>query len=328
MTSRFTMSVSRLAALAVLATSFAAPAVAQSSFDMSSWAKVDKIPKTEATVVKVEINLKENGPERIDQAGKLTMLSQRIPASACAAAAGIGGEVAKGYLAASIGEFDRIVTALEFGDVFISIKTPETDRGVLSRIAEMNELWEPVREEVIPIADLSRETTTVDEIATSARAAPELLDVTSKLVGDLIGEYADPARMLATDAVGLDIIGRQRMMPQVISKTACMIAEGLDTEIARQELDASIDLFDLSLGALVNGMPEAGVRPPPTEAIKADLVSVIDRWEDIRPTIEQLKIDGTLPIAEREAIYVEMNDLTAMLNEAARKYAQASNQNL
>ena len=331
MKSRLKKSVSRLSKLTILAAGFTATApaalMAQSTgFDMSGWAKVDSIPKTEATVVKIEI--KESGPERIDQAGKLAMLTQRIPASACNAAAGIGGDVAKGFLAASIGEFDRIISALEFGDVYISIKKPETDRSVLRRIDEMNSVWGPVREDVLPIADLKSATTTIEEVATSAEMAPELLDITEALIGDLIGEYADPSLLLATDAVGLDIVGRQRMMPQIISKATCMIAEGLDTETARAELDASIGLFELSLGALLNGMPEAGLRAAPSDELKADFARVIDFWQGVKPTIETLKSDGTLPTEQREYVYGELNTLTAMLNEVARKYAMASTQSL
>jgi hypothetical protein len=323
---------SRLAALAVLAASLsvaAPPSAAQSAgLDMSSWIKVDKIPKTEATVIQVQVRMKESGPERIDQAGKLKMLTQRIPASACNAAAGVGGQVAKGFLAASIGEFDRIVTALEHGDVYISIRDAETDRGVLRRIDQVNEVWGPVREEVLPMADLSSQATTVEEVATTAEAAPQLLDLTEALIGDLIGEYADPSRLLATDAVGLDIVGRQRMMPQIISKTACMIAEGIDTATARAELDASVGLFELSLDALVDGMPEAGVRPPPTPEIRDELTAVIEIWDGVRPTIDDLKAEGSLPVEDRELVYATMNDLTSMLNEVARKYALASTQNL
>ncbi|PWJ12506.1 type IV pili methyl-accepting chemotaxis transducer N-terminal domain-containing protein [Jannaschia seohaensis] len=319
----------RLSAATALALTLTLPLSANAqSLDMSNWANVDKIPKTEATVVPVQVQIKENGPERIDFAGKLRMLTQRIPASACNAAAGIGGRVAKGYLSASIGEIDRIMNALEFGDVFISIKTPETDRRVLRRIAQMNDLWEPVREEVLPIADLNAGDTTVEDIRTTAEKSPEMLEVTQALVGELIGEYADPSRLLATDAVGLDILGRQRMMPQLISKSTCMIAEGISTDIAQEELKSSIDLFELSLQALAYGMPEAGVRPPATEEIRNGLLDVMARWNDVRPTIDALRATGTLSTEEREFVYEEMNDLTAMMNEVSRIYAQASTQSL
>ncbi|TFL20204.1 type IV pili methyl-accepting chemotaxis transducer N-terminal domain-containing protein [Jannaschia formosa] len=321
----------RLTAASALALTLAAasPVLAQSSaIDMSGWAKVDKIPKTEATVVQVPVEIKQNGPERIDFAGKLRMLTQRIPASACNAAAGIGGKVAKGYLSASIGEIDRIMNALEYGDVFISIKTPETDRRVLSRIGEMNEVWKPVRQEVLPIADHRVQSATVEQIATTTQSAPEMLRLTQALVGDLIGEYADPSRLLATDAVGLDIMGRQRMMPQLISKSACMIAEGLHTETAQDELASAMDLFELSLQALTFGMPEAGVRPPANDAIRNGLQDVMARWNEIRPTIDLLRQTGSLSTAEREVVYDEMNTLTAMLNEVSRIYAEASTQTL
>lgn len=309
---RLTKSTPRLTAASVLALALAATlpmaAGAQSSTDLAAQ--------------------KTNGPERIDYAGKLKMLTQRIPASACNAAAGIGGWEAKGYLLASIGEFDRIMNALENGDVFISIKTPENDRTVLRRIGQMNDVWHPVRDDVLPIAEQSGQSATVEQVATTTQAAPELLEITQALVGDLIGEYADPSRLLATDAVGLDIMGRQRMMPQIISKSTCMIAEGLNTEAARTELDASIALFELSLEALSNGMPEVGVRPPPTEAIRDGLLDVTARWMTVRPTIEVLMATGTLSSDDREFVYSEMNHLTAMMNEVSRIYAKASTQNL
>ncbi|MEM7641918.1 MAG: type IV pili methyl-accepting chemotaxis transducer N-terminal domain-containing protein [Pseudomonadota bacterium] len=267
---------------------------------------------------------KVSGPERIDYAGKLRMLSQRIPASACNAAAGIGGWEAKGYLSASVGEFDRIMNALEHGDVFILIRAPETDRRVLERIAQMNDVWHPVRADMVEMTDQTSKATSFEQVTYAVEAAPRLLDITQALVGDLIGEYADPAELLATDAVGLDIVGRQRMMPQIVSKTACMIAEGLDADGARQELADAMALYELSLTALRDGMPEVGVRPPPTDEIAAGLAEISARWQTVRPLLDRVEAGETLTNQERETIYSEMNHLTAMMNEVSADYAKAS----
>lgn len=267
---------------------------------------------------------KVSGPERIDYAGKLRMLSQRIPASACNAAAGIGGWEAKGYLSASVAEFDRIMNALEYGDVFILIRAPEQDRRVLERIAQMNDVWHPVRAQMIEMTDQTSKDASFEQVTYAAAAAPRLLDITQALVGDLIGEYADPAELLAADAVGLDIVGRQRMMPQIISKTACMMAEGLNVEAVREELVEAMALYELSLSALRNGMPEVGIRPPPTDEIAADLAEISARWQTVKPLLDKLEAGETLSGQDRETIYSEMNHLTAMMNDISADYAKAS----
>ncbi len=268
--------------------------------------------------------IKDNGgSERIDYAGKLRMLSQRIPASACNAAAGIGGWEALGYLQASMGEYDRIMNALEFGDVFILIRTPERDRRVLARIDEMNTVWHPVRDEMRAMIE-NEKADALTAVSYATEAAPKLLDITQALVGDLIGEYADPTVLLAADAVSLDIVSRQRMLPQIISKSACMLAEDIYATEAREELRGAIDLYELALGALRNGMPEAGVTPPPTEEIAADLAEIAARWQSVRPLLERLESDGTLSREERETVYSEMNNLTAAMNEVSARYAKAS----
>ncbi len=262
-----------------------------------------------------------NGSERINYAGKLRMLSQRIPASACNRASGIGGWESIGYLQASVGEFNRIVTALEFGDVYISIKDAEQDRRVLARLAQMNSVWTPVRDQM---RSMIRDGSDAEQVAYATEAAPELSDIIQRLVGDLIGEYADPTALLAADAVTLDIVGRQRMMPQTISKAACMISEGIDVEAAQAELRDSIAIYDLALGALQNGMAEVGILPAPDEKIAAGLAAIEARWREVEPLLRRLEDGGTLSKEERELVYSAMNELTAQMNTVSAGYATAS----
>ncbi|KIT16362.1 type IV pili methyl-accepting chemotaxis transducer N-terminal domain-containing protein [Jannaschia aquimarina] len=266
-----------------------------------------------------------NGSERIDYAGKLKMLSQRAPAAACNKAAGIGGWLAKGYLAASIGEFDRIMNALENGDVFLGIRNAENDRRILGRIEQMKEIWTPARN---GMEALIEGTATDAQIVQAAGSAPVLLGQIDKMMGDLVGEYADPAELIAADAIVLDIVGRQRMMPQIISKAACMVAEGIDSERAATELRDAMALYDLSMNALLNGMPEAGVTPPPTDAIREQLTAIIAEWQQMRPVLEDVAAGTTPDDATREDIFLKMNDLTHLTNDLSAAYAKASKQNL
>ena len=54
--------------------------------------------------------------QRIDLSGKLRMLSQRIPAAACALKAGVAPDESRALLDNSLGEFEAILAALEFGN--------------------------------------------------------------------------------------------------------------------------------------------------------------------------------------------------------------------
>ena len=265
----------------------------------------------------------ENGPERIDYSGKLTMLSQRAAAAACNKAAGIGGWEAEGYLAASIGEFDRIMAALVDGDVFISIKLPERDSKVLRRIEATEAHWTAVRGEMR--AMVAGEATP-EQLKAAAGTAPELLELIERMVAEIVGAYADPATLLASDAMTLDIVGRERMMPQVISKWSCMLSEGLQPEEARIGLEDAVAHYDLALGALRNGMPEVGVTPPPSAAIEEQLTAVDARWQEVRPLLVGLQSGTALSAEERETVFYEMNALTAQMNEVSRLYALASKQ--
>ena len=60
--------------------------------------------------------------ERIDKAGRLRMLSQRIPAAACNVYAEINSGESEAILHDAILEFDQILAALEFGDESLGIE--------------------------------------------------------------------------------------------------------------------------------------------------------------------------------------------------------------
>ena len=265
------------------------------------------------------------GSERINYAGKLRMLSQRIPAAACNAAAGIAPEDSAAAFAAAVAEYDRILAALEHGDADLGIVGPEQDRKVLADIRALHEVWDPLH-------------ATLDEMAAggmdAARAAMvaetshDLLDVAKHLVGLITSEYANPAELMQADAIVIDIAGRQRMLAQRISKNACLIASGLDAERAATEMGATIEMYGVSLGALRAGMPEAGIAPPPTAEIADGLAEIAGIWEGLQPVLAKLRAGDGVTEAERAAIFAGGNALTAKMNVLVGKYSDASAQGL
>ena len=262
-----------------------------------------------------------DGTQRIDYAGKLRMLSQRAPAAACNKAAGVGGLLSRGYLAASILEMERVLVALEHGDMFLGIRAPEVDARVLRYLEDTKDLWQPARAEMDELVDAAE--VGASALDRTAETAPTILKQVDKLVGEITSAYADPATLVIRDAIALDIVGRQRVTPQLMSKDVCMIAEGLSVEYATNELRDAVSMYDLSLTSLRNGMPMLGIAPPPNDATAAQLDEIIAAWKPLKPVLDKAVSGDRLSFMEREAVFNGMNDLTAMATDLSSAYARA-----
>lgn len=259
--------------------------------------------------------------ERINFSGKLRMLSQRIPAAACYAHAGIETEKASELLKAATAEYDLIINGLEFGEPKLGIIGAEQDRHVLIDIQKLHTFWDPLHAE---IEDITATGGTDDEVVHIANESHELLNVAKHLVSVLVGEYSDPTALLQADAMTIDIAGRQRMLAQRISKNVCLIASGFDVERARKELEGARGVYDASAKALRFGMPEAGINATRHEDILSALDSVLALWADVQPVLD-LAASGTTLDSEQLAItYNSMNSLTGQMNTIVGMYNDAS----
>lgn len=260
--------------------------------------------------------------ERINYSGKLRMLSQRIPAAACHLAKDIDPEGARALLQDATGEFEKILSGLEFGDEDLNIRGEEPRRKTVARIHELRAAWLPVQSaaDAILAGDMSQEN--VDVIL---KENLTLLDIAQVLVSDLVAQYSDPASMLQSHSMLIDISGRQRMLTQKISKESCMIAAGWGTEETPGQLRQTMDMYEVSLSALIKGMPDAGIAPPPNAEIAAGLALVYDHWNEIKPTIEAelsgASVDSdadTVKFRELNAAMSDMSKLVTMYTEAVK----------
>lgn len=261
------------------------------------------------------------GSQRIDLSGKLRMLSQRVPAAACYVQLGIDTPATSAMVTAAADEFELITAALEFGNPDLGIIGAEERRKTQVGLGKLNDLWAPV-------ASLARTaaagTASVDDIATMADQTGPLLEMAKRMVTEIVGEYAHPAAVLQADAMLIDIAGRQRMLAQRMSKNVCLIASGINAEVATAELQAASGVFDASLNALRDGMPAAGVAPPPTEEIAAGLDAVLDTWNMVQPIVA-IALAGEPLDEEQLAIMFHMsNALTGGMNTTVGLYSAAS----
>jgi len=243
----------------------------------------------EAQVLDAKVIEEVGGAERINLAGKLRMLSQRLPAAACYLHAGVAPDLAKKVLAGTTAEFEQIVYALEHGDPSLGIFGPEKRRKTLAALAALHEKWDP-------------------------------LDAAAHLILD-----EGPSTSLIQQ-LRIDIAGRQRMLSQRMSKDACLMMSDINKEAAAKELATTAQVFDVSLTALIDGMPAAGIKASDDPAIIAGLEVVKKDWMVLQDKLTVLKSGGTLDAEKRAALFEGLNVLLVDMNKVVMMYSNTSKQ--
>ena len=101
-----------------------------------------------------------------------------------------------------------------------------------------------------------------------------------------------------------------------------MLAADHATPDAAEQLSGTMQMFEVSLMALTNGMADAGIKPPPNADISLGLNQVIYEWNTIKPILEAT-LAGEEIGAEREATkFTHLNIAMGKMNEVVGMYAQ------
>ena len=279
-------------------------------------------PPAANTMVTLAQFVEDNGASaRVDFAGKLRMLSQRVMATACYVRAGVDTENTLPALIGATDEFGAILHALEFGDDARGIFGAEERRRTIVGLNKLrDEYWLPFAELSHLVSSGAGDGQTVGIMA--AQSEP-LLDFTKRMVSEISGQYTDPTILLQADAMVIDIAGRQRMLSQRVSKNACLMGTGLGDETTLAQLGAASEMFETSLHALYHGMPDAGIKAPPTEEISAALGEVVSQWEALKPILASVA-SGNADAETLAIVYAQTTAMTAEMNAIVGLYGDAS----
>ncbi|MEL6573666.1 MAG: type IV pili methyl-accepting chemotaxis transducer N-terminal domain-containing protein [Pseudomonadota bacterium] len=253
--------------------------------------------------------------ERVNFAGKLRMLSQRVAAAACNYASGVDPENNRDILLASQSEFQKITRGLEFGDADLRIVGEESRSRTVHAIRRLNDEWANVSLAI-------DKTVQGDDLAGSVELINdrnmEVLGHAKLLASEIAGQYSDPAAMLLADAMLIDISGRQRMLTQKMSKEACLVWDG--DAAAAEALTATMQTFEASLLALRDGLPAAGINPAPTEDIHAGLEDIYQEWTDLKPQLEAAAQGEAADTATRTEVTTRLNVMLKDMNAVVGLY--------
>ncbi|MEO0911023.1 MAG: type IV pili methyl-accepting chemotaxis transducer N-terminal domain-containing protein, partial [Pseudomonadota bacterium] len=270
-----------------------------------------EIQHGEASQVSGGIVQELGGNQRINLSGKLRMLSQRIPAAACNLNAGIAAEDSRAVLSGAVEEFALILDALEHGNDDLGIYGPEERARTLRTIEELHDKLEPI---LTVLEDGSGEVPNDNAIQLIADENINILVTANLLVSEISGEYSNPAELLQSDAITIDIAGRQRMLTQKVSKEICLTLSRVNESSSRETLGNTIHMFEASLDALQYGMENVGIQPPPNTEIAEGLVIVRSDWNDMKPYLDAIDAGQKLTSAERATVFLGLNRTMADMN--------------
>ncbi|KQB95918.1 hypothetical protein AL073_14760 [Loktanella sp. 1ANDIMAR09] len=266
--------------------------------------------------------VEDNGSsERIDFSGKLRMLSQRIVAASCYLQAGVETQASRDTLAAATTEFALITDALEFGNPDLGIIGVEEHRKTLAGIAKLRELWGPIS--VLADKVEAGDGSVADITAIADQSAP-LLEIAQRLVVQITGQYASQTSVLQSDAIAIDLAGRQRMLAQRISKNICLIASGVNVEASSADLVATDEIFRNTLYALRFGLPGAGIQQAKNNDIADGLTVVARNMETLSPLIAEIAAGRTLDPGQLGVAFLTANLMTGNMNRAVGLISEAS----
>lgn len=153
-------------------------------------------------------------------------------------------------------------------------------------------------------------------------ATDSTLEVATHLASLILGQYSDPKAIAQADALTMDIAGRQRMLSQQMSKDVCILTTGLVEEGTIEQLTKDVGIYQASLMALRNGMPEVGVLPPSTDVMAAELDAVIAEWDSFQPILATVIADGTITPEEQVTFFKKMNGLTDKMEAIVCSYVE------
>ncbi|MEM7685241.1 MAG: type IV pili methyl-accepting chemotaxis transducer N-terminal domain-containing protein [Pseudomonadota bacterium] len=217
--------------------------------------------------------------ERIVAAGRQRMLAEGMAASLCYVDQGVADARSRSQLYVMWNIFGWYHRAIVSGSQELDLGV-ELDPRVLAAWQEVDSLWTELRPLYdTPISGQPAQPSQFDDAVAITR---DVTEAATDLVATLRSVYA--ARLGPQgfgSALLIDLYERQRMLAQRIAKDVCLVARGDARPERLADLTRTVEIFSLSLDAFQNGLSDAGVPPPPTDAIAQSLRNAGTHWRPV-----------------------------------------------
>ncbi|MEE9614514.1 MAG: type IV pili methyl-accepting chemotaxis transducer N-terminal domain-containing protein, partial [Thermodesulfobacteriota bacterium] len=214
--------------------------------------------------------LKSDG-KVINMAGRQRMLTQKMTKEVAAL---LQGKAESASVLATADLFDKSLNALISGDRSQGIP-PAENPAIRTQLTKVQTMWGEFKDNLEGLVAVSDRRQGVYAYLMERNVL--LLTKMNKAVG-MMQKQGLPAKTI-------NIAGRQRMLTQKMTKEALALDMGAATI---EEFFATVALFDKTLGGLVNGDAELGLRPVQDPAILSQLGKVREEWKPFKANAEKL----------------------------------------
>ncbi|WP_170433242.1 type IV pili methyl-accepting chemotaxis transducer N-terminal domain-containing protein [Ruegeria arenilitoris] len=255
---------------------------------------------------------------RINIAGRQRMLSQRMAKAACLMAQDISTTTAYDQLTQAHSLFIRSDSALRKGDPEFGL-AQEGFSAVLEALEEIDPHWTVYRD----IVDVGIENAAIEsaDLEVLDNASLNVLEFMNAAVYTTAQAYASATPEVPLGlAMTIDVAGRQRMLTQKAVKEACLMRVATDPAVQAARLAETVDLFDHSLVALLEGFPAAGVIPPSNPELSRKLREVSDLWGPVKEILDRAVAQEQLTDRDLAALARKTEPLLRTMNEAVVMY--------
>lgn len=257
----------------------------------------------------------DGAAHKINLAGRQRMLSQRMTMAALFAKLNVEQTRHFEMLDASCKLFDTTLVGLRAGSAELELPE-ERNQLVLESLSAVDSLWETFGPTVEATA--AARTVSDDALETMATLNTSLLFTADNVVKRLVSEYGNDTIDLGL-AIAVNVSGRQRMLSQKMAKEAGMIALGIETEDNRRILGDTAQLFDSSLEALLNGLPDV-MLPTPPDHIRLKLLEVRSVWSDYGSIMRRIADGGEVGTAQLFSVAAQTDPILSTMNDAVKLY--------
>ncbi|MFK7754405.1 MAG: type IV pili methyl-accepting chemotaxis transducer N-terminal domain-containing protein [Sedimentitalea sp.] len=261
------------------------------------------------------------GSQRVEAAALLRVFSQEMAAAACHLQYEVDVDRSRKLLKETKAKFTYLLDALEFGSNNIGIVGAETRRKTLVMIHDLRTAWIPVKTAKVRLLDNPKD---VDALKFIKAQNEPILAQASLLMSELASQYSNPFELLQADILLLDFAGRQATKTQKMSKIACEIWAGNKSDDRIELLTEIMGLYELTLNALLDGMPAVGLLAAPNPEIKAHLEQAIVHWTPIKTNLETVKSAGDVSPELKAELFAQLTDEMYHMEALEKMYVKYS----
>ncbi len=245
----------------------------------------------------------------INLAGKQRMLTQKICKQALLVSLNINTKENKQGLQKSSKLYDKTLNGFVNGDSSLGLKATKNPK-IKNYVKEIQKEWHPFVKNVKKIIDSrKKEPKSLDYLVSCNES---LLKKSNHLV-QLFKNSGSKKSFLEKARLNIvDIAGRQRMLTQKMTKEKLLVLSHVDEKENAKKLIGSVELFDNSLHALIEGDKELKIPKPSNVGILKQLKIVQELWSELKP----LYLKDKVTKKELQKIIAQNPVLLAQMNKA------------